>query len=604
MEKIHLFFKVLIGLLIAVVLLQSCYSSKAIGSISKPDYNTRVTVTNAHYQRKSTVFGKMCLVGVAGAGTYGGYKANFIQATNSETGEKQNLPVVGGLLGLAGGVTMGIIINKIAGDGKITYITDEKKWEKWMRKKSYQRMKLLNMHNMSSFSFIDPAVESRYIVKSIVDVRDFKKTFPNSNRFEDIILQAIEQAPREDLPALLSLYPRTAQSDKIKAKYMELSNTVEQCIESANKYPELYAQAEAQALNLIRDLNSAKTYLAYFTKNMTPEVRSKKEVIIIENLIKSKIPYASILEMFPDNIKSQDLKHNILVQTATLNGFCDFHKKYPDIDINLVGTYIVSMSAVKNFEDLKKLEQCFGQLNENNMHNILKEVKLERHEIHQVLKLFSNLDSKTYASLNAMHEKYIQEDFAEAIASKSTQKIKQFIDNYTGSPDKEDLLAKANDHYEYYSKLAEKEKREEKERRIAEIWAKFRALKQGDILYGLYKGQYEYQYNTDHYDYGYFLVVEVVTPLNLSNEIRLKTRMRVISHYSNDILFFQGDLISECMDWVEASPRVNFPENDKYFRKTFKINYEEEYLESERWRWSLSPYKAIEGCLWKLKFYH
>ena len=201
---------ILTWIIITSVAMQSCYTYKPMGKASAPDYNKRVSVTDAQMQKKSNAMNVVFKVSLAGAGGVGGYYLGTALSTEKGSG------ALGAVLGASGGITLSYLCDAIAGVGKRKPVTDPALWIKRSKKEfKLNEYKLLSGSG-KTFTIIHPSAESSFIVQNIQDVNDFKKVFPQSTYTERMIDRALGKLPYNDFSTLDTWYPQ--YSLKIRTK--------------------------------------------------------------------------------------------------------------------------------------------------------------------------------------------------------------------------------------------------------------------------------------------------------------------------------------------------------------------------------------------------
>jgi outer membrane protein assembly factor BamD (BamD/ComL family) len=223
----------LAGLSALILTLQGCYTNRPTAtSVSSPDYNKRVSVSGAGYRKKGNAIGVVFNVGMIGAGAYGGYNMNLVQ---QQTGNgREPVRAANAAIGALAGASVAYLIDQIAGKNKTYPVKNTKEWIR----KANDDYRFLNGDN-DQFDMIHSSIESRFSVKSLDDVKDFKTAFPNSNYAENVVQTGINTFNLSDLISLAGIYPQ--YEDKIKNQYLQLalnnSSTFAQFKSDIGQYP-------------------------------------------------------------------------------------------------------------------------------------------------------------------------------------------------------------------------------------------------------------------------------------------------------------------------------------------------------------------------------
>ena len=224
-KSLHLF------LLAAVALLSaSCATLRPIASsVSEPDYNQRVRVSNARFKKSPNAIGITVGVALPVAGAVGGYYSGLVQDYDLMEG-RVPVPARGAVMGALVGTGLSALSAMIAGYGTRTG-GDMKTWAR--RAGHY----ILLDENGNDLVLIDPAAEDSYTVKNLQDVRDFAIAFPHSRYAEGVIDQALAVLPRESFPVVESMFPGSPSLGKLALRYIETSRSFKELDEAFKLYP-------------------------------------------------------------------------------------------------------------------------------------------------------------------------------------------------------------------------------------------------------------------------------------------------------------------------------------------------------------------------------
>ncbi len=101
-------------------------------------------------------------------------------------------------------------------------------------------------------------------VKSVPDIKRFAESFPESTRLDSLVRAGIPRMSRGDIRDLITLFPRVASLPEIRRAYLDKSNSTEEIVEAARRFPELESAAEPRAAALARNARAYRTYLNTF----------------------------------------------------------------------------------------------------------------------------------------------------------------------------------------------------------------------------------------------------------------------------------------------------------------------------------------------------
>jgi len=387
--------KNIIYIFITILIFNSCTIYKPdSGSLTTADYNQRVEVSNAHFDKVLTPIGVgSFIVGSASVGFLGyamTQNSNYFVDYNS--GGKQNLPVAGAVLGAFTGFTISYLLNKSVGLGNYKTPTNPDEWIK----KANKNFLLVSQTSSSNFKVIHKTAETNYISKNIQDARDFAKVFPKSSNENSVVIQSGKVVSRSEIPELINLFPTNTNNTDIKFRYLTLSSTVNECIEAKNLYSIVDADAEKKASGLVLNITDVKTF-----KTNYPKSTYMNDVV---NLAMSKITIAelpTLVDLFPKS------------QYSDLTALTTVQKKYIDNNTSSLTTYLNSVDKyttiytkaevekksaglVQNYTDAKMFKNRYtvsSSYNKDVFTNAQKAIT--RSEIPQLITLYPDLDSLT-----------------------------------------------------------------------------------------------------------------------------------------------------------------------------------------------------------------
>lgn len=253
-------------------------------NVGLPDYNKRVEVAGAHYDKVLTPVGYTGIIASTVAGGYYGYKSEMTQhysGTERKTGAVGNV-----LIGAAAGFTVSYLLNKAFGWGMQYPVSDPNKWVE----KANKNFINLGKGN-SDFELVHRSAHDNWTVKQFKDVEDFTKAFPGSSRTNDVLWAGGQTLERKYLPGIIDLNPINPYNAGIKKRYLNLSNTTLECIDAKNRYPELNDSSEYKAIAKIQSVSDAiavennwpnTKYRKFFVEKYYNAAETTSEYIVID----------------------------------------------------------------------------------------------------------------------------------------------------------------------------------------------------------------------------------------------------------------------------------------------------------------------------------
>lgn len=251
-----------------LLLLSSCASYRPVASsYSTPDYNQRIQVKGAKFKKTPNAIGVTVGVGLPVAGAVGGYYLGLVKDYTIEEGRVSS-PVKNVVLGALVGTGLSAISSAIAGYGKHA----DGDLRTWARKAGDY---ILVRESGNDIVLISPSAESNYIVKNLQDVRDFALAFPDSPNTERVIDMALACLPRENMPALVELFPRSPSMDKMAGRYIVESQSFAELDEALKRYPSYSINREQLYLERIKNGTDAISF-----KKMFPSSRFSRQAVV------------------------------------------------------------------------------------------------------------------------------------------------------------------------------------------------------------------------------------------------------------------------------------------------------------------------------------
>ncbi len=246
-----------------ILLMSSCYVTRPDALTSMPDYNSRVTASNAHYDNVLSPIGAGTIIAGTATGMYLGYKSSMFTHYNGADQKKLGIGgmVVGGFLGFYATK----YINEIFGWKKITYPNSPQEW----LDKTNNEFILTRQTDNRNFILTHKSAENKFIVKNIQDARDFKTAFSSSSYTNNVAEQTIYNSGifRNDYPELMQLFPSNQSMLDMKKRFVILSTNVPDIFSAIDKYPETKLNIEKKAASLSINYSDAFQFNKRYPKS-------------------------------------------------------------------------------------------------------------------------------------------------------------------------------------------------------------------------------------------------------------------------------------------------------------------------------------------------
>ncbi len=346
MKKIH----------IIIILLATFFSSCVVtrpdsNSIGTADYNKRVEVREAHYDRVLSPIGVGSIAVGSLAGAYAGYRSDMF--TYNEGANRKQFSIGGALVGATLGFVATKYVNHIFGWGNVKTPANPNEWIY----KTNNEYLLLSQYSNTDFNLIHKSAELSYASKNIQDARDFAKVFPKSKNETSVVIQSGKVVSRSEIPELIGLFPTNPKNIDIKYRYLNLSSDIAECIEAKNRFPVIDTAAETLSLKYITSFSDVDE----FEKNW--ESSRYNEIVGYKYL-----DYCSTVS----NCVSAKERYSFLTQDAETK----------------------AVSLLSGLEDIKNFNRSWQSSKYTN--NVIeKSISIcERHQLPQIISLFSNYNTQ------------------------------------------------------------------------------------------------------------------------------------------------------------------------------------------------------------------
>jgi hypothetical protein len=336
--------------LIFIFSFTGCYTLKPSGTLSSPDYNQRVSVTNANFKKKNNILGISLNIGGATAGGILGYSSNLIKQ-QTETGQNPNY-IANTAIGAFGGYAISYLINQLCGLNKVIPVQDPNDW-----------IKKVNSHYVlmdgygTNFEIINSKVEKDYFVHNFNDVLEFKNVFPRSEYTEKMLGRTLNVLPKSDIPRLLDIYPNSSLTNKFELEYLSHCNTINDCIEAGNRFSGIKDQADLKASKMVDSWEKFEKYNSGFSssRNMNDVVcsiidgannyNSKNKAAFFEKIKSKNFKNISCLSLVTTGL---DLLYNVDLEKYNVEQLNNYISDFP------LSPYLVK--AQSRLNDLIKVD--------------------------------------------------------------------------------------------------------------------------------------------------------------------------------------------------------------------------------------------------------
>ncbi|MDB5032877.1 MAG: flagellar motor protein MotB [Chlorobi bacterium] len=313
------------GALCGAILFSGCTSlSPALSTPPRNTSNGIVEIDRPEFQKKINTTGWLVILGTTAAGGAAGYAWNGLSVTG-DNGAPRKLP---GVSGAIAGVASGLIAYLLMHDSKVYPVPDDGA-RQWLAE--YNNRLVYVSHVSSSagvqrLTAVPASIEPTFTPKNSSDIQLFAQAFPNSRYTDSVIYRAIPKLAWTELPSLASTFPKSSAVADVKRAYVMQSLSVAEAAEAASRYPELRAEAEEQAILLVKNLDDIKTFSQAF-----PESRHVDSLLRVGASRMKRNEVADMIASFPNSTALPELKRQYLAQSATTEEVVEAGSRFPEL---------------------------------------------------------------------------------------------------------------------------------------------------------------------------------------------------------------------------------------------------------------------------------
>lgn len=439
--------------------------------VSQPDYNKKVSVENAHFDKVLSAAGYTAFAATTLAGGYYGYQSEMIHYY--QEGKRETFAPGGAVIGAAAGFTLTYLVNRALGWGKTDPAYDPKKWIK----KSNNQFILIS-NNSNNYKLIHQSAEPYYVIKNLKDADEFKKAFPNSYYVDNAFKSGVENCTRNEMPELINYFPKSKYVTDAKIKYVNLSPSYDD-LKTASRitYPGLGLDLEKKYADLIRKIPDALDFKTHYPKtNLNKQAVAysfHEENQTKEKIIELKTKYSGDFELEPSDIKlfgDDNINKNYLnarlkiTSIKTLYDLDEFYSNYQWLSYSAKSNDILNNYWLVGYKSFNKGNMVIAAIEllaidkqykswgiSKDMANNFIALKLE-----EEIKTKVNFTHNTVASSNSQWKDWIDNDTYTAGLVAETGDIKHLVYGEVTNNSKFDLPVTITATGELYSQASAK----------------------------------------------------------------------------------------------------------------------------------------------------
>lgn len=370
------------------------------GSVSTPDYNQRVVISDPHYDNVITPIGVTSIAASTIGAGYLAYNSDIIRVNNGPN--PTTLKAGNALLGAALGFGTSYLFTRLVGLGKTRQASDYAKWVKKANKKYVilPSDKLLVMPRNAEPSFK---------IKNTTDAEQFASVFPNSYYRDSVFSSGIKYCNRTELPRLISLFPTTTLLPIAKDKYISQSPSYNEIVSARNLYPEINKSYENNFLNLIANCSNSIDFKTRFPKSIEFK-RSYLNAFKTDNQLIKEFESLNKTYLGSINVRIDDLlKESGIIQRNYVNSQYGMDKHNdPDFLVDIYNQFSLLNYSLKKRDFLN---YYFAKLDNNFTDG------------DEVIWRFNQLkNSSKYPTVNA-NSNEIKEIISKKLSEEASQKV-------------------------------------------------------------------------------------------------------------------------------------------------------------------------------------
>jgi len=424
--KKHFLYQLSIILIFGVVIHSSCVRYKPTAHHDAEDYNRRINV-QAGYMKKTTAIGHIFKISTTIAGGYAGYNSNLIMRQKGD--ERISIQPANAALGALIGYSVASLINYGMGINKEKECKDENRWLKKAR--LHKDYAIVNGQG-NYFRIMPFVVETNYLVKNITDVSDFVKVFPKSDLRHNVADKGLQVIPRQDIPTLITLLPDNPSNLNYSKKYIDLSPSLQECIEAKKRFANLNNYAEQKSITFLKNLNDVILFNESFPNSAMAD-------LFLMNLSLSRTEIPQVVSMYPNASKSLDLKIKYYNISENFDQYLEASNRYPAV-INQESEHAAQW--VKNSTEAGKFVTKYGTENQlAAFKNVLKYQDWDM--IPELLTIFTGIEAATKTEYTQQYVRKMDSTFL-SISKDDDNQMENFFLRFTNKYDPNGLVTKSS----------------------------------------------------------------------------------------------------------------------------------------------------------------
>lgn len=293
-------------------------------SVSEPDGNQRVKVSNAYFKNHLSPVGIGVTAAAMGAGAYGGTQVDFFNVNDYEGNQTVTNDIGNMVVGAAIGFGVASLVNYyVAKQGKKSLIKDKYDLYEWTKKHD-RKFVPVRKDQFRSFTIIKKSSEFDFTPKALADAQDYVNAFPDGRNKEDVLKETMSHCDRNELFELRKLAEGTNVQDNIEHSIILKSTKISEVLESSDDFGDHGLNIEKLAHERVFSLNDVKTFHSRYP-------RSNYNAAIIDKVYPkfNQSELVQLIDLYPKNSNIVKAKKKYVRLADSPSSILRASRKYP-----------------------------------------------------------------------------------------------------------------------------------------------------------------------------------------------------------------------------------------------------------------------------------
>jgi OOP family OmpA-OmpF porin len=349
-------------------------------SVAVIDSNGVVAHISPSFDNSVTWLGWTTIVAATAGGAFGGYASDAALRWDGWERPEREIPLGNAAIGAVAGFWSSLCLTYLVGGG--TPAVTRENEELWVRKLDDDLLLVPTASGSPSATGIRTIrrdADERFTIRSIADAELFRATFPESPFTDRVVGRAVTELDRRDLPRLAELFAGTPSSLMAQARFVSLSDSLEEAIGLSERYPDVADVARTRAAGLVRSIEQVRRYREAF-----PHATADSIALVMAGAIDRR-DLPKLADVFGGGGVTDDIARIYVDRSSTVDEAIDAATRYPS---HAASAEERAASVVRSVDDAERFLAAFPTTTRREQLAERLVVGLERTEIPAYLELF------------------------------------------------------------------------------------------------------------------------------------------------------------------------------------------------------------------------